>query len=58
MIEDVVQVNDLCNSIKEILEGVAGEVCDNLCKYRDTVDGDLSCGYIAEKGMCPLDRLF
>lgn len=57
MKDDVVQVTDLYNSIKEILEDVAGEVCDNLCKYRDTVDGDLMCGYIAEKGMCPLDRL-
>lgn len=39
------------------IEDVMGEVCDNLCKYRDTADEDAVCDYIRENGACPLNKL-
>ena len=38
------------------LDDMQSEVCDNLCKYRDTADADMICDYMREhEGSCPLD---
>ena len=50
-------MNKLQDTIKEILENVSEEVCDNLCKYRDSADDDFVCDYMRENGNCPLDVL-
>ena len=47
----------LLQDMTSILEEVCGDVCDNLCKYRDSVDDDFICDYIRENGTCPLDVL-
>lgn len=47
----------LAQSIREVLQEVSEEVCDNLCKYRETSDEDLICDYIRENGRRPLDRI-
>ena len=44
-------------TVKEVVEEVCGVVCDELCKYRDTVQQDGKCNYQRENGDCPLDRL-
>lgn len=44
-------------SVKEILRVVCEDICDNYCKYRETVDEDYLCDVIREGGSCPLDRL-
>lgn len=43
--------------IKEQIEKVRNEICDNYCKYRETADEDIICDVIREKGSCPLDVL-
>lgn len=43
--------------IKKELEKVCANVCDNLCKYRESADDDLVCDYRREHGTCPLDKL-
>lgn len=48
----------LQKTIEETLQKVQADVCDNLCKYRKTVDKDLICDYMREHdGRCPLDAL-
>lgn len=47
----------LLQDMISILEEVCGDVCDNLCKYRDSADDDFICDYIRENGACPLDVL-
>ena len=49
--------NNLRKTIAEILQDVAEEVCDKLCKYSETSDEDMICDYIRENGRCPLDRI-
>lgn len=44
-------------TIKEQLLKVCEDICNNYCKYRDTVDEDYKCDIIREKGSCPLDVL-
>ena len=43
--------------IKEQIEKVREDICDNYCKYRETADEELICDAIREKGSCPLDVL-
>ena len=44
--------------IKEILQEVSENICDNFCKYRDTCDDDNLCDYIRDGSKsCPLDIL-
>lgn len=55
-------INDIINSqptktIKDIIQEVSEDICDNYCKYRDTADDDFICDAIRENGSCPLDRL-
>ena len=47
----------MMNSIKDIIQDVSEEICDKLCKYRESSDEDLICDYIRKNGSCPLDRL-
>lgn len=44
-------------SITEILEEVREDICDNYCKYRDTVDKDCVCDIMRNGNTCPLDQL-
>lgn len=40
------------------IDKVVQEVCDNLCKYCQTIDDDFTCDYMREHGgKCPLDKL-
>lgn len=44
-------------SLREILQKVCEDICDNYCKYRDTADEEYLCSRIREGDSCPLDRL-
>ena len=44
-------------SVKNILEKVCSDICDNYCKYRDTVDEEGECEAVRTGLGCPLDRL-
>lgn len=44
-------------SIREILEAVYEDICNNYCKFRDTLDEECLCSRIREGESCPLDRL-
>lgn len=44
-------------SVTDILEEVCSDICDNYCKYRDTVDEGGKCEAIRTGLRCPLDRL-
>lgn len=46
---------DNANAV-EIIENVAGEICDHFCKYRDTVDENAECEWIRCGNNCPLDE--
>lgn len=48
----------MIESVTKIIEEVAGEVCDNFCKYRDTCDEECLCDWIREGNPCPLDKLY
>lgn len=41
----------------EIITSVAEDICDNFCKYRETVDDNCECDYIREGNQRPLDKL-
>ena len=49
--------NSLIKIIKERIEKVSEDICDNYCKYRETSDENLVCDAIRENGFCPLDLL-
>lgn len=42
----------------ETLEEITGDICDNFCKYRDTVDENCECEWIRQGKSCPLDRIY
>ena len=44
-------------TIPQQLEDLAGNICDNFCKYRDTCDENCECEYIRADNVCPLDIL-
>lgn len=44
-------------SVTDILEEVCSDICDNYCKYGDTVDEEGDCEPIRTGTGCPLDRL-
>lgn len=44
-------------SVIEIIEQVCGDICDNYCMYKDTVDEECLCDVTRNGGRCPLDRL-
>lgn len=46
-------------TVREIMEEVAEDICDNYCRYRETSDDDdCLCDITRDGGSCPLDRLF
>ena len=49
--------NGLQKSIREIIQEVSDDICNNYCKYRDEEDDDYLCNVIKNGGNCPLDRL-
>lgn len=51
------QKEGLASEIFDRLENISEEICNNLCKYRETSDEDLICDYMREHGECPLDKL-
>lgn len=48
--------NDI-KSIRQMLQEISEDICDNYCKYRDTADAEFLCDVIRDGGKCPLDRL-
>lgn len=48
---------DKGKAVKEILLEVSEEICDNYCRFRDTVDGEYQCEVTRNGGTCPLDKL-
>lgn len=44
-------------SITDIAEEVAGDICDNFCKYRETCDENAECEWIRNGNKCPLDKI-
>ena len=49
--------NSLIKIIKERIEKVSEDICDNYCKYQETSDDNGICDAIRENGHCPLDLL-
>lgn len=48
---------NVIKSVRQMLQEIAEDICDNYCKYRDTADEDCLCDVIRDGGECPLDRL-
>lgn len=44
-------------TIIQLLQEVADDICDNFCKYQETVDEDEACAWIRNGGDCPLDKI-
>ena len=44
-------------SIRQMLQEVSEDICDNYCKYRETADEEFLCDVIRNGGKCPLDLL-
>lgn len=40
-----------------VIEKTCEDICDNYCKYGETVDEDGECDIIRGGNECPLDRL-
>lgn len=49
--------NGLLKYVREIIQEVTEDICDNYCKYRESSDDDFLCDAIRDGGICPLDRL-
>lgn len=48
---------NITKSIRQILQEITDDICNNYCKYRDTGDEECLCDLIRDGGKCPLDRL-
>lgn len=48
---------NITKSIRQILQEITDDICNNYCKYRDTGDEEYLCDLIRDGGKCPLDRL-
>jgi hypothetical protein len=44
-------------SIRQQLEDIQGDICDNFCKYRSTCDENCECEWVREGNSCPLDKI-
>lgn len=49
--------DSVIKSIRQILQEVSEDICNNYCKYRDTSDEECLCELIRDGGTCPLDRI-
>ena len=49
---------DRKETVTKMIEDIASEVCDHLCKYRETADEESVCDYMREHEQCPLDKLY
>lgn len=49
--------DSVIKSIRQILQEVSEDICDNYCKYQDTSDEECLCELIRDGGTCPLDRI-
>lgn len=45
-------------SVTDIIESVCEDICDNYCRYVDTVDEEGECDITRDGGECPLECLF
>lgn len=50
-------MENLKQTIQEIIQKVSEDICDNYCKYRETADEDCLCDVIRNGNPCPLDKL-
>lgn len=52
-------INSLQKVIKQTINEVSLDMCNNFCKYRDflNTDKDGVCDYVRNGNHCPLDRL-
>lgn len=50
-------LENLRQTVQEIIREVSEDICDNYCKYRDTADDDFLCDVIRNGNSCPLDKL-
>lgn len=48
---------NITKSIRQMLQEIADDICNNYCKYRDTGDEECLCDLIRDGGDCPLDKL-
>ena len=55
--EEGIAMERLTHPRNNILEEVCSDICDNYCKYRDTVDEDGYCEAARTGLECSLDRL-
>lgn len=44
-------------SVTKIVLELQETICDNFCKYRNTVDENSECEWMRKGHKCPLDRL-
>ena len=44
-------------TIRQQLEDIQGDICDNFCKYRNTCDENNECDWVREGNSCPLDKI-
>lgn len=44
-------------TVRQRIEEVTEDICDNFCKYSNTCNDDCECEWIQEGNACPLDRL-
>lgn len=49
--------DSVIKSVRQMLQEISEDICDNYCKYRDTADEECLCDVIRGGGECPLDRL-
>ena len=40
-----------------VIQEVAEDICNNFCKYTETIDDNCECEYMRKNGYCPLERL-
>lgn len=49
--------DSVIKSVRQMLQEITEDICDNYCKYRDTADEECLCDVIRGGGECQLDRL-
>ena len=45
-------------NLMRVIEEVCEDICDNYCKYSETVDENFECEVIRSGEGCPLDKLW